>query len=185
MGGHSLVGRLSFRYSYDAKRGTVTVCGTDYPSADGMTLITMPQGTDKDCFEHAAFTGFLVDEIYRNGSWNYHSRLMPGAAKIFKDIARGANNAMIAALKAESKLPVQVREMLPELPIDQYLNLCAVLRDGKLLKMYDQTHDYEKNDTIIGIEWIIWRQDDIGERDPHRQCSWKRQRSKDWRPGVD
>ncbi|KAB5531265.1 hypothetical protein GE09DRAFT_1064000 [Coniochaeta sp. 2T2.1] len=54
LGGKALIGRLCFRYTYDAANGIITVCGIDFPSADGMTLITTPEGTNHICLEHAA-----------------------------------------------------------------------------------------------------------------------------------
>ena len=155
VGSLPLMGQLTFHYSYDSTSRVITVCGTDYASADGMTLITMPKGMDQKCFEHAASAGFVADEIYRNRSWNYHSQLMPGAAKIFKDIARGANDTLIAALKAKPQLIVQVRETLPELPIEQYLELCVVYRNGEFLETYDHSREYDASDEVRPVESVF------------------------------
>lgn len=148
-GSRALIGRLTFRYSYDSGSKIITVCGTNYPSADGMTIMTMPEGmNDEACFEHAANTGFLADEVYRGGKWNYYSPLMPGAPKRIKDIVRGANDALIAALGEVPDLTVRVREILPELPVEDYLALCFVTRDGRVLEKYDPTKLYRLDDEL-------------------------------------
>lgn len=153
-GSRPLMGRLTFRYSYDS---TNRVCGTDYSSADGMTLVTMPQGTDQACSEHAASGGFVADEVYGNSQWNYHSQLTPGAATIIKNIVRGANDALIAALETvtEPKLIVQVRKTLPELPLEHYLNLCLVFRNGKFLETYNHTSQYAPHDQVVPLESVF------------------------------
>jgi hypothetical protein len=115
-----------------------------------MTLITTPRGTNEVCFEHASSSGFMADEVYRNPGWNYHSQMMPGAATVIKDIVRGAKDAMIAALEgqAEPQLIVQVRKLLPELPIEDYHQLYLVFRNGQFLETYDHTRQYKPHDTV-------------------------------------
>jgi hypothetical protein len=117
-----------------------------------MTLTTMPEGTDHACFEHAAPAGFAADEMSRKGSWNYRTQLLPGADKVFKDLTRRANDALIAALKATPGLIVLVREPLAELPTDLYLNLSVVYRNGEFLETYDPTREYGPEDTIKTID---------------------------------
>ncbi|RSH89959.1 hypothetical protein EHS25_001945 [Saitozyma podzolica] len=160
-GNRPLIGRLTFRYSYNAANRTITVCGTDFPSADGMTLITLPDGSNPQqeaCFEHAADgTGFAADELSGSRTWNYHSQLMPGAAKVFKSIVRGANEAMIAALEASTspQLIIQLRTPVPELPIEHYLNLAVVYRQGQFLELYDRSSQYETTDEIRPVD-SVW-----------------------------
>ncbi|KAI0108253.1 hypothetical protein F4814DRAFT_451535 [Daldinia grandis] len=156
----ALIGRLTFRYSYNSNSKTITVCGTNYPSADGMTIMTMPEGmNDEACFEHAADAGFLADEVYRNGKWNYYSPLMPGAPRKIKAIVRDANDALIAALGEVPDLTVRVRQILPDLPVEDYLALCFVIHDGRVLRGYDPAQPYEPDcelhtphSTFIGSE---------------------------------
>ena len=107
---HSLQGRglkaqLTFHYTYDSKTRVITVCGTDYPSVEGMALITFPHGIDQISVERAATTsGFAGDEQKLSDAWNPRSQLTPGAAKIMRDIARAANDALIEALAARSPI---------------------------------------------------------------------------------
>lgn len=145
----ALIGRLTFRYSYDAGSKTITVCGTSFPSADGMTMITMPEGMDDEvCFEHAADAGFLADEVYRNGKWNYYSPLTPGAPEKIKEIVRGANDALIAALKELPGHVVQIRQLLPDLSAEDFLALSFVSRNGRRLGGYDPRRGYESGDEL-------------------------------------
>jgi hypothetical protein len=148
----SLIGRLSFRYSYQAANRVITVCGTDFASGDGMTLITMPEGTDYAYFEHAASAGFTADQ---SGPWNYRTQLMPGAAQVINSIARGANDALISALEATPDLVVQVRKSFPELPMEHYLNLCVVYRGGRFLELFDHSHQYEPDDEVHAVD-SVW-----------------------------
>ncbi|RVD82545.1 uncharacterized protein DFL_006967 [Arthrobotrys flagrans] len=112
-----VLGALTFRYSYDAKHEIVTVCGTDFPSADGMALVTRPEGTEQFAYEHAADAGFAPDEVHHNRNWNYNSPLMPGAAKT---------------------LPAGF-------PLEHYMKLSTVHHpDGKLLGNFDPAHKYDE-----------------------------------------
>jgi hypothetical protein len=133
LGGVPIIGRLSFGYTYDEKKNSITVCGSDFPSADGMKLVTMPEGIDEACIEHAAPCGFAADEGYKNLTWNYQSQLMPGAVAHFKKIVRDANNALVEALRAQPGLTVTTRQLFPELPQDAYHKLCLVLEGDKVL----------------------------------------------------
>jgi hypothetical protein len=147
-GRRALIGRLTFRYSFDEKNQVITICGTDYPSVDGMALITTPEGSNQLCTEHAASAGFAAEEVYSSSGWNYHSQMMPEAAKIIKDIARAANDALITALIGLDKFIVRRREQLPELAMEHYLALCAVSRNGQFLEPFDPTHEYEADDIV-------------------------------------
>ncbi|KAH8645690.1 hypothetical protein BX600DRAFT_477854 [Xylariales sp. PMI_506] len=155
-GGRRLIGHLKFNYSYSAKYCTVTISGTDFPSANGMTLITKLEGLDSEvCVEHAASgTGFAADEGLLNRTWNYRCRLMPGAAEEIKNIVRGANESLIAALIASREVVVvQVRQTLPEsLPAADYHNLSVVYRDGKFLEVHNPTREYELHDVVAPVE---------------------------------
>ena len=155
LGGQTLVGRFSFRYTYDSALGVITVCGTDYASADGMTLVTRSQSTDQACFEHAAQSGFADDEVYGNAMWNYNTQLMPGAAEIFKGLARDANEALIKTLMAQPQVIVQVRKALPRLPLETYLDLCVVYRDGYFLELYDPNRQYGSSDKLHPFESVF------------------------------
>lgn len=152
LGRRALIGLLSFRYTYDAKNQTITVCSTDFSSADGMTLVTMPEGTDYACIEHAGPGGFTADET--SGPWNYRTQLMPGAADVFGGVVRGASDALIAALKATPDLTVQLRTPFPELPMEHYLNLCVVYRRGRFLELFDQSREYEDGDEVHPFESV-------------------------------
>ncbi|TFK70999.1 hypothetical protein BDN72DRAFT_838238 [Pluteus cervinus] len=150
-----LIGRIIFRYTYGAEAGhdSITVCDADYESADGMALMTFPKGReDLSCFERASSAGFAADEIHRNGYWNTRSPLIPGASQIFKDIARDASRAVIAALEAQNVL-LNVRTPLPELPLEVYRKFCFVYQDGKFLCTYDDLHqqprDYDSGSLTI------------------------------------
>ncbi|KAF3186624.1 hypothetical protein TWF225_004672 [Orbilia oligospora] len=162
-GRRKLLGALTFRYSYDVKRNIVRICGTDFPSADGMAFITRPEGTEQYAYEHAANAGFAADEVHHNRDWNYNSPLMPGAAKIFKDIARSANEALIAALAATNNVGIQIRETLPAgLPLEHYLKLSTVHHpDGRLIGAFDPAHNYgegvqiKKLDSYYGGKWNV------------------------------
>ncbi|KAH7108441.1 hypothetical protein BKA62DRAFT_22641 [Auriculariales sp. MPI-PUGE-AT-0066] len=140
-----LIGRLSFRYTYGMEGGvgSITVCDADYESADGMTLMTFPKDReDSSCFERASSAGFAADEIHRNGYWNTRSPLMPGASQIFRDMARDASRAVIAALEMQNVI-LNVRRMLPELPVEVYHKLCLVHVDGEFLCSYDELNQHE------------------------------------------
>ncbi|KAM7193848.1 hypothetical protein V8F33_007534 [Rhypophila sp. PSN 637] len=163
-GERAIFGRLVFRYTYDSCNQCITVCGTDYPSADGMSLISHPEGSESQeeedtCVEHAAENvGFPADELHGRRSWNYHSQLMPGAAKVIKTIVRDANEALLAALKcftaADTPTPVSVitRSLPPILPLPIYHSLTSVHRDGKFLETYDPTKTYLAIDRINPID---------------------------------
>ncbi|KAK4935839.1 hypothetical protein LTR66_015409 [Elasticomyces elasticus] len=132
-----IIGRLTLRYTYNEVKREITVCSSDYPSADGMTLITMPQDTAEACFEHAAPCGFLADECYKNSAWNYHSQLMPGAATYMKQVVRNANDALIEALRNIPNLTVVVRELFPKLEQAVYHDLCVVFESGVPTAIYN------------------------------------------------
>ncbi|KAF3912614.1 hypothetical protein AA313_de0207335 [Arthrobotrys entomopaga] len=151
-GQKAILGRLRFGYSYDSKNKVVTVCGTDYASAGSMTLITRPEGTDQLAFEYSA-SGFAADETCAHQDWNYNTQLMPGVAKIFKDLTRQANESFIEALIKTQKYMVRIRGNLPELPMEDYLNLCMVTNaSGELLGSYDPTVEYEEGVKINPID---------------------------------
>lgn len=117
--------------------------------------MTMPEGMDEVCLEHAASPGFPGDHVYRNKTWNYHSQMMPAAAQIFKDIVRSANSALIAALEEAHELIVQVRKTLRPMPMDLYLGLRVVHRNGEFLEMYDPNNEYETGDQIQPVDSVF------------------------------
>ncbi|KAH7100825.1 hypothetical protein BKA62DRAFT_705012 [Auriculariales sp. MPI-PUGE-AT-0066] len=141
-----LLGRIIFRYTHSLEEGIVniTVCDEDYESADGMTLMTFPKGReDASCFERSSSAGFAADEIHRNGYWNTRSPLLPGASQLFKTIARDAARAMIEALAAKDDIILSIRTPFPEMPYEEYQQLCLVYRDGEFLCTYDQLDPLE------------------------------------------
>ena len=150
MGRRPLMGRLVFHYSYDSASQLVIVCSTDFPSADGMTLVTMLQGTDQVCIEHAASVDFAADEVSR--SWNYRTQLTPGASEVFKEVARNAKEKLLMALKEVPQLRVRVRNLLPELPKKLYHDLCVVIHDGTAPEVYDPTREYESGAQIQPVD---------------------------------
>ncbi|EJD42169.1 hypothetical protein AURDEDRAFT_152968 [Auricularia subglabra TFB-10046 SS5] len=131
-----LIGRLVFRYTYDkAADGadSITVCGPDYESADGMTLVTFPEGLEMAaCFERASGAGFAADEIHHNLFWDTRSPLFPRAWDIFKGIARDATHALINSLAAHDDIYVNIRTPFPNLSPEEYEQLCTVFQDGEL-----------------------------------------------------
>lgn len=159
-GSRALLGQLSFRYTYDAKHKVITVCDTDFPSADGMRLITKPKGTQETAVEHAApGCGFAADDVHRNATWNYHSQLMPGAHKLIRDIVRGANDSLLSALRGHPDLNVKVRTKLAPLPLDLYPRLCSVFRDDEFLELYDEDKaaagNYDAADVVRIVDSTI------------------------------
>ncbi|KAJ6258015.1 hypothetical protein Dda_6927 [Drechslerella dactyloides] len=125
----TIMGRLRFGYSYDSKNQVITVCGTDYASA--------------------------ADEAAPHQDWNYNTQLMPGVAKIFREIARQANDAFIAALVEAQIYMVRVRSNLSDLQIDDYLNLCVVTSaDGQFLGSYDPAAEYEEGVKINPLDSV-------------------------------
>ncbi|KAJ6258037.1 hypothetical protein Dda_6949 [Drechslerella dactyloides] len=155
-GQKTIMGRLRFGYSYDSKNQVITVCGTNYASAGSMTLITRPKGTDQLAFEYSA-SGFAADEAAPHQDWNYNTQLMPGVAKFFREIARQANDAFIAALVEAQIYMVRVRSNLSDLQIDDYLNLCVVTSaDGQFLGPYDPTAEYEEGVKINPLDSVYY-----------------------------
>jgi len=124
-----LMGRLTFRYTYDAADRVITLCGTDYPSLDGMALVTMP----KDMEDHAHVercVRFAEPREAADSLWNPHSELMSGAAEELKRIVRTANQTLIASLKAEAGLTIRVRTLPPRTSVSEYLKLRRIFKDG-------------------------------------------------------
>ncbi|KAK6497665.1 hypothetical protein TWF481_012070 [Arthrobotrys musiformis] len=153
--GVPLLGRLVFSYTYNCENKSVTLCSTDYPSGDGMKLLTFPKDTTDICVEHSADVGFPADEGFSGGLWNYQSNLMPGAAQIFKGITRNASDSLITALRSDPKLIVQLRALPAELSIESALALSQVYRDGEYVEMYDHTKVYGPEFSILGYGSVL------------------------------
>jgi hypothetical protein len=132
-----LFGTLSFTYTYDAKERTITVCSTDYASSAGMALTTTPEGTESFCIERASGAGFAEDDISSDRLWSYRTPLTPGAEATFKNIVRGANDALLEALMDVPGLNVTQRKPFRELPRKLFFDLTTVWRDDTAVGTYD------------------------------------------------
>lgn len=145
LGGRRLVGRLTFRYTYDEANRTVTVCGTDFDSADGMCLVTLPEGTTEICRQRAGTAGYGADELRANPHWNYTTPATPGLRDVLAGLVRSANSELIAALEAEGSLIVRVRKNPPEMSPQEHRQFLAVYRNGTF-------HGFLEPGTVAGPE---------------------------------
>jgi hypothetical protein len=149
-----LMAHITFQYSYDEAAHVITVNGTDFASADSITLVTFPEGTSEFCRQRAvAPAGFPADDLTANPHWNYRTPLMPGLEDVLRGMAREANDSLIAALETVvDGLIVQVRKDPPTLSADDYQQLLAVYRDGTFHGFYGQIDDYGPGDVVQTIE---------------------------------
>lgn len=155
-GHRRLLGRLVFGYVYDEARHTVTVCGTDFASADGLRLVTFPAGTDEYCLHRAAGSaGFLADDLIGNRHWNCRTPLTTGVDEVLRGMARAANESLIAALKSLPGLIVRVRTAPPEISPDDYRQLLVVYRDGMFQGLYEPGTELGPQDEVVTIE-SVW-----------------------------
>jgi hypothetical protein len=70
---------LSFTYTYDRAGQTVTICDTDFDSADGLRLVTYPRDTTEYCYHRAAGSGgFRADDLAANVHWNLATPALAG-----------------------------------------------------------------------------------------------------------
>jgi hypothetical protein len=158
-----LMGHITFQYSYDEAGQTVTVSGTDYASADAMCLVTFPEGTAEYCRQWAAVgAGFPADDLMANPHWNYCTPCMPGMEEVLREMARAANDALIAALRNVPGLIVRIREDLPELSPEVYRQLLTVYRNGTFRGLYGQVGDLIAEDDVLSIESIYGGTADLG-----------------------
>ncbi|CAF9926831.1 MAG: hypothetical protein GOMPHAMPRED_004239 [Gomphillus americanus] len=130
-GGRLLNGRFSFSYSYDPVSRIVTVCGSDYPSARGMSLLTQPIASDEISIERATPSGFHADDGYGNRHWYHRAQLFAGTTEAFRTTCRQANEMLIEALQEWPDVHVTVLQTLPELSTDLYHDVCLLSRHGK------------------------------------------------------
>ncbi|MFI7675361.1 hypothetical protein [Actinophytocola sp. NPDC049390] len=155
-GNRRLVGRLVFDYVYDEARHTVTVCGTDFASADGCRLVTFPAGTEEYCHHRAARSaGFVADDLMANPHWNCRTPVTTGVDEVLSGLARTANEALIAALKDLPGVVVQVRTAPPEVSPDDYRQLLVVYRDGVFHGLYEPGTELGPQDEVVTIE-SVW-----------------------------
>lgn len=140
-GSRKLMGQLSFAYDYEPATKLVRICGSDYLSVRGMTLITHPLGSDEKSMERASSAGFRADEGYRNRHWYHRAQLFPGVGEVFRKICQDANDILIKELQALS-LTVITLKMLPELSTDIYHDACLLYEHGKLVGNLTPDHVY-------------------------------------------
>jgi hypothetical protein len=152
-GSRPLMAHVTFTYTYEEAARVITVNGTDYASADSISLVTFPAGTSEFCRQWAvAGVGFPADELTANPHWNYRTPLMPGLEDVLRGMARRANQSLIAALQRVDDLIVQVRTDPPEVSADDYQQLLAVYRDGRFHGFYGQLDDVSPGDVVTTIE---------------------------------
>lgn len=147
-----LMARVQFKYSYDETAHVITVCGTDFASADAISLVTFPEGASEYCTQRAVPAGFPADDLTANPHWNYRTPLMPGVEDVLRGLTRQASDALIAALRDVDGLAVRVRTDPPALSADDYRKLMAVYRDGVFRGFYGDVGDYSAGDVVLGIE---------------------------------
>lgn len=153
--GRSLKGQFSFHYTYDGAAGVITVCGTDFDSADSLCLTTVPEGTDEVCRQRAADGGFLAEDRQANPHWNYLTPLTPGLKEVLAGIVRAVNDRLIAALEQEPGLIVQVRKHPPVLPADLHQQLLVVYRNGEFLGLHEPGQTYGPGDVAVTVESVF------------------------------
>ena len=108
-----LIGRITLRYSYDAANGAITVCGTSFPSSDGMALITMPKGMEEQAYVSRTIhrnDAAVSDDGVGGSLWAPRSKAMAGTDDLLTQMVRMANESLINALWNEPDLTVSVRE---------------------------------------------------------------------------
>jgi len=153
--GRRLLGRFTFEYTYDSERRTITVPGTDYDSAGGMCLVTMPENSDETCRQYGAGGGFRADELTSNTHWNYTTPLTPGLRDVFIALVRTASDRVIAQLKERDGLIVQVRKHVPELPPELHQQFMTVYRDGVFQGFHEPGRQYGPGDEVLTIESVF------------------------------
>lgn len=146
---------LTFTYTYDQAGRTVTVCDTDFESADGLRLVTYPRDTLEYCHHRAAGSGgFRADDLAANVHWNLATPALAGVRSELARMARAANQSLIAELEAVPGLTVRVRREAPELASAHYLNLLVVYRDNEFLEVYRPDGDYGDRDVVHPLESV-------------------------------
>jgi hypothetical protein len=151
-----LLGRIVFRYTYDEAQRTVTVCGTDFASADALSLVTFPARTEEYCYHRTARSaGFANDDLTANTHWNCRTPLAPGLDEVLQGMARAANDSLIAGLKNFPGLIVRVRQPPPDLSADHYKQFLTVYRDGVFHGLYEPGLDLGPQDKVLTIE-SVW-----------------------------
>ena len=143
-GSPPLLGRLTLSYSYNSEGQIITICDTNYPSADGMTLITTPQDSEAAPSKMTISGDITVVELAPHDAGTNDSESGPSIARILKNLVRDANDALIEALLAESELIVQVRRMTSEAPKETYFDLSIPSRDGNLFESDGVTRKHER-----------------------------------------
>jgi hypothetical protein len=137
----TLLGRISFAYTFNAKQSSVIVCGTDFGSADGMRLVTTLEGTEHSCTARAVAAGFLEDDVSPTRGWDFRTPMTPGADAVFKSMARSASDSLIVALQSVRGLAVLQRTSLPDLSQEEWSEMGIVVRHDGMLDMYNPPAD--------------------------------------------
>lgn len=151
-----LLGRVVFSYTYDEAQRTVTVCGTDFPSADALRLVTFPAGTTEYCYHRAARSaGFAADDLMANPHWNCRTPLTPGLDEALQGMARAANKSLIAGLEDVPGLVVRIRQQPPEVSAEAYQQLLTIYRDGVFQGPYEPGCELGPRDAVQTID-SVW-----------------------------
>ena len=153
--GRPLLGHFSFEYTYEPARRLITVCGTDFDSARGMCLTTVPEGTSEQCRQRGAGGGFEADELRANPRWNYLTPLTPGLRDVFEGVVRTVNDRLVEALKKVPQLNVQVRQHPPELSAEEHRKFLTVYRDGQFLGLHEPGREYGPLDEVYSVESVF------------------------------
>lgn len=160
-----ILGSLSFTYDYQEAKQTITVCGTDFESSQGMALTTVPEGINEHAVQYASPGGFVADDVIANPGWNYQTRLMPGVVEVLRRIAREANESLITALREVPGLTVRVRSHVPELPSELYEKL-LVRRQGQVAGPHRLGDQLQPQDIVHTIESTFGGTADFGKNIP-------------------
>jgi hypothetical protein len=153
--GRRLLGQFTFQYSYNSEQRVVTVSGTDFDSAGSMCLMTVPEGTSENCYQHAAGGGFDDDELTANPHWNYQTPLTPGLPEVFAKIVRTVNKRLIEALEKQPTLIVQVRKPPPELSAEEHQQFLTVYKNGEFQGFYESGREYGAGYEVLTIESVF------------------------------
>lgn len=146
---------LTFTYTYDQAAQIVTVCDTDFPSAEGLRLVTYPRDTTEYCYHRAAGSGgFPADDLAANLHWNASSPALAGVRGELARMAREASQSLIAGLQKVPGLIVRLRRQVPELAAEHYQNLLVVYRDNEFLEMYRPGGTYGDRDVVHSLDSV-------------------------------
>lgn len=153
--GRRLLGQFSFEYTYEPERRVITVCGTDFQSARGMCLATVPVGTIEVCRQWAGGGGFAADDLAAHPRWNYRTVASPGLHDVFQGLVRSVNDRLIEALEKQPGLTVQVRKHPPALPAELQQKFLVVYREGQFLGFHEAGRQYGPRDEVYTVDSVF------------------------------